>query len=85
MQAAAVNDAMQPKTEKTRARRPASNLDTGQGTPMTTRQAALLRRLALECYEPDAFSAQLTRVEADKRIAMLEAKMKLQDEPPHTL
>jgi hypothetical protein len=52
---------------------------------MNATQAALLRRLARDSYEPEAFSAQLTRLEADRRIAMLKAKMKLQDGPPHTL
>jgi hypothetical protein len=52
---------------------------------MTAAQAALLRQLARDSYEPEAFSAQLTQTEAAKRIAMLKAKLKLQDEPPHTL
>lgn len=52
---------------------------------MPVGQAALLHRLALDTYEPDAFDTQLTQGEAAKRIAMLEAKLKLQGEPPHTL
>ena len=52
---------------------------------MTSAQEALLRRLALDGYEADAFSEQLTQAEAAKRIAMLQAKLKLMDEPPHTL
>ncbi len=36
-------------------------------------------------YELDAYKPNLTRAEADKRIAMLTAKLKLLDGPPHTL
>ncbi len=52
---------------------------------MTAEQASLLRKLAIDAYELDAFQSNLTRAEADKRIAMLKAKLKLMDEPPHTL
>jgi len=53
--------------------------------PMTAEQAATLKRLAEAAYELDAFKPNLTRAEADVRIAMLTAKLKLLDEPPHTL
>jgi Protein of unknown function (DUF3072) len=53
--------------------------------PMTAAQAATLKRLAQDAYELDAFKPNLTRTEADKRIAMLTAKLKLLGEPPHTL
>jgi Protein of unknown function (DUF3072) len=53
--------------------------------PMTAEQAATLRRLAEDAYELDAFRPNLTRAEADVRIAMLIAKLKLLDAPPHTL
>jgi len=53
--------------------------------PMTVVQTATLKRLAEAAYEPDAFKPNLTRDEADVRIAMLTAKLKLQDDPPHTL
>ena len=53
--------------------------------PMTADQAATLKRLAEAAYERDAFKPNLTRAEADVRIAMLTAKLKLLDEPPHTL
>ena len=53
--------------------------------PMTEGQAALLKRLARDAYEPEAFSAHLRRGEAQRRIVALTAKLKLQDEPPHTL
>jgi hypothetical protein len=53
--------------------------------PMTAEQAATLKRLAKEAYELDAFKPNLTRTEADQRIAMLTAKLKLLDGPPHTL
>ena len=52
---------------------------------MTAEQAATLKRLAQEAYELDAFKPNLTRAEADKRIAMLTAKLKLLDGPPHAL
>jgi hypothetical protein len=53
--------------------------------PMTAAQAAMLKRLAQDAYELDAFKPNLTRAEADKRIAMLTAKLQLLGEPPHTL
>ena len=52
---------------------------------MTVAQAATLKKVAQAAYEPDAFKPNLTRPEADKRIAMLTAKLKLLDGPPHTL
>lgn len=53
--------------------------------PMTAEQAALLERLARDAFEPEASSPHLTRGEAQRRIATLNAKLKLQDGPPHTL
>jgi hypothetical protein len=53
--------------------------------PMTTAQAATLKRLAQETYELDAFKPNLTRAEAEKRIITLTAKLKLLGGPPHTL
>ena len=53
--------------------------------PVTAEQAATLKRLAESAYELDAFKTNLTRAEADLRIAMLTAKLKLLGEPPHTL
>jgi hypothetical protein len=53
--------------------------------PMTVEQAATLERLAQAAYELDAFKPNLTRTEADLRIAALAAKLKLLGEPPHTL
>jgi hypothetical protein len=53
--------------------------------PVTAEQAETLRRLAKDAYELDAFKPNLTRAEADRRIAALTAKLKLLDEPPHTL
>jgi hypothetical protein len=52
---------------------------------MTAEQAATLKRLSKAAYELDAFKANLTRAEADLRIAALAAKLKLLGEPPHTL
>jgi hypothetical protein len=76
---------MRSKQPKVNKRRPPPTLSTGTCERMTAGQAALLRRLAHDAYEPDAFGTQLTQTEAAKRIAMLEAKLKLQGEPPHTL
>jgi choline dehydrogenase-like flavoprotein len=53
--------------------------------PMTAEQAATLKRLAQAAYELEAFQPNLTLTEADLRIAMLTAKLKLLGEPPHTL
>jgi hypothetical protein len=52
---------------------------------MTAEQAATLKRLAEAAYELEAFKPNLTRAEADVRIAMLTAKLKRLDEPPRTL
>jgi hypothetical protein len=52
---------------------------------MTAEQAARLKRLAEAAYELDAFKPNLTRADADQRIVMLTAKLKLLDAPPHTL
>ena len=53
--------------------------------PMTAEQAKTLKRLAEAAYELEAFKSNLTRAEADLRIAALTAKLKLLDGPPHTL
>jgi hypothetical protein len=60
-------------------------LGAGPGERMTAEQLSLLRQLARDAYEPEAFSAQLTQGEAARRIAALKAKLTLLDEPPHTL
>ena len=52
---------------------------------MTAAQAATLKGLAQAAYELDAFKPNLTRTEAEIRIAMLTAKLKLLNGPPHTL
>ena len=51
---------------------------------MTGEQAALLKKLAFDAYEPEAFSPSLTKSEATERIDMLQAKLRLMGEPPHT-
>jgi hypothetical protein len=63
----------------------AKKLTTGAGAPMTAEQTAQLKQLAEDAFEPDAFGSHLTQGEAARRIAGLKAKLKLQDEPPHTL
>jgi hypothetical protein len=52
---------------------------------MTDEQAARLEYLARLAFEPDAFKPGLERAEAARRIAALEAKLRLLDGPPHTL
>ena len=52
---------------------------------MTAEQAVQLKRLAREAFELDAFQPHLTRAEAQRRIVMLTAKLKLMDGPPHTI
>jgi hypothetical protein len=52
---------------------------------MTDDQSVQLKTLARRAYELDAYKPQITRAEAEKRIAMLRAKIKLLGEPPHTL
>ena len=59
--------------------------DATGGEPMTEAQMLLLRRLAEEALEPEAFSRQLSSAEAQRRIEALGAKLRLQDGPPHTL
>ncbi len=67
-------------------RRLSGTLSSGaSGRMMTVEQRALLRKLAYDGYEPEAFSEKLTQAEAARRIAMLQAKLKLMGEPPHTL
>jgi hypothetical protein len=52
---------------------------------MTDEQATRLRYLAQLAFEPDAFKPGLERAEAERRVAALEAKLRLLDGPPHTL
>lgn len=74
-----------PKRTSTRRTCPAAAiLSTGADFRMTADQKTRLRQLAEDGYEIDAFSSQLTQKEAATRIAMLEAKLRLQDGPPHT-
>jgi hypothetical protein len=60
-------------------------MDSQAGQPMTAEQAATFKRLAKAAYELDAFKPNLTRAEADLRIAVLIAKLKLLDGPPYTI
>ena len=52
--------------------------------PMTGAQASYLKTLSEEAREPDAYSENLSKAEASKRIDMLRAKLRLYDGPPHT-
>ena len=76
---------MQPKPFADPGSRPNPSTRQLDDVPMTAVQAAELKQLALDAYEPDAFGPHLTQAEADRRIASLRAKLKLLDEPPHTL
>jgi MFS family permease len=66
------------------SRNPEPTLTGAADAPMTAEQAARLRELAHDAYDFEAFSPHLTRAEADRRIAGLLAKIRLQGEPPHT-
>ncbi len=52
---------------------------------MTGAQASDLKTLSEEAFEPEAFKPNLSKAEASRRIDALKAKLRLQDEPPHTL
>ncbi len=52
--------------------------------PMTGAQASYLKTLSEEARDPQAFSENLTKAEASKRIDGLKAKIGLLSEPPHT-
>lgn len=71
--------------QKAGGRRPKAILSTGVDAPMSAEQANVLRELALDALEPEAFSRVLTQSEAAQRIAMLKAKLKLMSHPPHTV
>jgi len=63
---------------------PHTTLTADGGEPMTAEQAELLKRLAQEAYDTEAYGPALTQKEAARRIAALQAKIKLQGNPPHT-
>jgi Protein of unknown function (DUF3072) len=52
---------------------------------MTDEQATNLKRLSEAAFEPEAFKHNLDGAEAARRIAALQAKLRLMDGPPHTL
>ena len=62
-----------------------SSDDHMHATRMSEAQAAELRQLSEAAFEPDAFKPRLDAAEAARRIAALKAKLRLLDEPPHTL
>jgi hypothetical protein len=72
------------KTRSTKERRAKPVRADGEA-PMTKVQAARLKSLSKEAFELDAFKPELTRAEAELRIKSLSAKLRLLDEPPHTL
>lgn len=76
---------MPKKPHSPRPRQPETILATGADAPMTADQAALLKQLAIEAYELDAFQQHMTQRDAAQRILMLRAKLKLMDGPPHPL
>ena len=52
---------------------------------MSDEQAACLKSLSEQAFEPEAFRRNLDGAEAARRIAALQAKLALMDGPPHTL
>jgi hypothetical protein len=62
-----------------------ASASTADEYPMTEEQTAILRRLAEEALEPEAFSRRLSSGEAQRRIEALREKLRLQDGPPHVL
>ena len=66
-------------------RKPSAILAAGAEEAMTPAQRRELKELTIAAYEHDAFSGHLTQTDAARRIAMLKAKLKLMDGPPHTL
>jgi len=56
-----------------------------ESEPMTAAQASCLKALSQQARELEAFTPKLTRAEASRRINALQAKLRLQDGPPHTL
>jgi hypothetical protein len=52
--------------------------------PMTDEQRTLLKRLAHEAFDFEAYGSHLSQAEASRRISALRAKIALQGEPPHT-
>jgi hypothetical protein len=57
-----------------------------ESEPMTAAQASsCLKALSQQAREREAFTPKLTRAEASRRIDALQAKLRLQDGPPHTL
>ena len=76
---------MAPKSNPQGAERPDAILTTGPGESMSAQQAAELKQLSIDAYEPDAFDERLTSRQAEQRIATLRAKLNGLDAPPHTL
>jgi hypothetical protein len=52
---------------------------------MTDEQATDLKNLSEQAFELEAFKRNLDGAEAARRIAALQAKLRLMDGPPHTL
>jgi hypothetical protein len=63
----------------------AKGSDRAAHVSMTDRQVARLKALSEAAYELDAFSRNLSQAEAARRIAVLTAKLRFLDGPPHTL
>jgi hypothetical protein len=70
-----------PGTDQADSHDPAS----ADRLPMTDEQATRLKLLSEQAFELEAFKPGLDRAEAARRIAALQAKLRLQDGPPHTL
>ncbi len=63
---------------------PDPTLTAAADEPMTAEQGVLLKELAHEAYDFEAYGPRLTKREAACRITALQAKLALQGEPPHT-
>jgi len=74
---------LDPQPTPTTIKEPAHGIS--ESEPMIPAQAARLEALSKEAREIEAFNPKLTKAEASRRIKALEAKLRLQDGPPHTL
>lgn len=77
--------AMTMSNSKAGGGQPETILSTGADAPMSAEQEAVLRELAKDALEPEAFSQVLTQSQAAERISVLKAKLKLMSHPPHTV
>ena len=79
----AANSALDPQSAPATVNDPVHRAPGSE--PMTAAQVSHLKALSEEARELEAFNPKLTKAEAARRIEALEAKLRLQDGPPHTL